>query len=419
MYNFNFTDKRREILIVDDINENLQILGNILNLYGLEVCFANSGMQALQNLQYSIPDLILLDISMPEMDGYEVARHLKANPLTVDVPVIFLSALSDLENIIKGFDSGGVDYITKPFKTQELLARIRNHLELKEKKEDIKNLNEELLVLNTKLEVQKEIIEQKNRDLTDSIDYANIIQNAFLPSKEKLNTMFPDSFVFSKAKDIVSGDFYILEMVNDKVVVVVADCTGHGVPGAFISILGISIINELVMNKKITDPLIIIEKLDDYFTGMLKNAGNLEKLNDGMDIAVCTFNLSQHSLSFCGCKRPLFIIRNNELIKYSGSLYSIGRLYSDTDKVLSIHQIELQKNDSIYLFSDGYADQYSDLHKRKFTLGNFQKLLLNISKYSANEQSSILEDTINEWLGNREQVDDILVVGINYSLNFN
>ncbi len=394
------SNKKKEILIVDDIYENLHLLGHILTTNGLEVSFAESGKQALKQLEESQPQLILLDVSMPVMDGFETANHIKNNPATKDIPIIFITALNDEINIVKGFKAGGYDYIIKPYKQKELLARVLMHLELKEKNDNIKLLNKEL--------------NDKNRDLTDSINYANIIQSAFLPSKDKLKSFFSESFIYTRAKDIVSGDFYFFEKIGSKIIIVVADCTGHGVPGSLLSILGISLLNQIVFMDKITDPSEMLKVLDIQFSTMIANTGNIEPLKDGMDVAVCCIEMDSNKLIFCGCKRPLYLIRNETLMKYNGSLHPIGGLHNLTEKSFYNQIINIEKNDYIYLFTDGYADQFSDQHKRKYTIANFQSLLLEIHQHPLEIQQEELEVKLKEWMGEstKEQVDDILVLGI-------
>ncbi len=413
-------NKNYEILIVDDIPANLELLSNILYSNGLDISFADSGQQALESVAYQAPDLILLDISMPEMDGYEVCRRLKQNPETKDIPVIFLTALSDTENIVKGFQVGGHDYVTKPFNSEELLARVNTHLELQDKKNEVEvyaeqllKLNNKQMKLNEKLNEQKAVIEQKNKDLTASIDYAKIIQNSLLPAYEHLKNYFNESFIIYIPKDIVSGDFYYFQEVDNKKIMIAADCTGHGVPGALISMLGISLLNQIILHEKNTLPSKILKKLDQEFTSMLNNSKQKEKSKDGIDLAICVYDLTTHKLVFGGSKRPVYLIRNNELKNVKGSLHSIGGIYQ-TGKDYKDHKFEIKKGDTIFIFSDGYPDQFGGKRYKKFTTKRFKKLLLEIHQKPMAEQRQILLDRFMEWKGQREQIDDVLVLGFRF-----
>ena len=212
-------------------------MGNILKSKDYEVEFAIEGQTALDWIEKKDFDLVLLDIMMPGIDGFEVCKAIKDNPEKQQLPIIFLTAKTDTESIIKGFETGAVDYVSKPFNKNELLARVSTHLELKRSRDEIKRYARD--------------IENKNKLITYSIQYAQNIQNATLPSPESLKEILPEHFILYKPKDVVSGDFYWISQDKGKIIVVSADCTGHGVPGAFMSILGICLLNEIVKRKKI------------------------------------------------------------------------------------------------------------------------------------------------------------------------
>lgn len=417
--------KNYDILIVDDVPANLELLSNILFLEDYEISFANDGQQALEAVSYQAPDLILLDISMPGMDGYEVCRRLKADDKTKDIPIIFLTALSDTENVVQGFQSGGQDYVTKPFNAEELLARVKTHLELKEKKKvleiyaaKLEKLNQQQSQLNQQLQDQKTIIEQKNKDLTASIDYAKIIQDSFLPDPETFDDFFDDNLLFFRAKDIVSGDFYYFDRLksqdgHETIVVAAADCTGHGVPGALLSMLGTSLLNQIIFNDKVSMPAEILQQLDLEFRQMLVHRGKGEKSGDGMDIAICAIIPEADKLIFSGCKRPLFIIRQGEVIYKKGSLHPIGGFYHSKESFHN-HEVSLQKGDRIYLFSDGYTDQFGGDRGKKLTTRRFRELLIDLQDFPLKQQGTKLREYFEQWQGDREQVDDVLVLGFSY-----
>jgi len=259
---------------------------------------------------------------------------------------------------------------------------------------------------------QKTIIEQKNKDITDSINYAKTIQEAILPPKELKHQLFPDSFILFKPKDIVSGDFYWFTEKDNKKIIAACDCTGHGVPGALMSMIGNNVINHIVNEQGIITPNEILNHLHKEIHHTL----NQEKQNetrDGMDIALISFN-SDTEIEFAGAQRPLWIIKNNDnntLVEIKGDKYAIGGAQTEEERKFNNHQITVAKGDCIYIFSDGYADQFSSENKKLMT-SQFKTLLISIQEKTMPEQEKFLDDFIENWKGNREQIDDILVIGI-------
>ena len=388
-----------KILIVDDVPKNIQVVGNILLKENYQITYTQTGIQAISMANDNDFDLILLDVMMPNMDGYEVCKILKSSNKTKNIPVIFLTAKTDNESIIKGFEVGGVDFLTKPFNAKELLARVKTQLDLKEKTELQEKANAELAL--------------KNQQITASIRYAHPLQCAFLPSQANIKKYFNDFFILNKPKDIVSGDFYWLSNKDDKTYFSVSDCTGHGVPGAFISILGITSLNEIINKYNNLSSAEILVKLREIVISSLHQAGELNQTRDGIDMAFCIYDHQTKILQFSGANNPLYIIRDNELIETKGDKMPIG-IYTDERKDFSNHDFQMQKNDMIYIFSDGYIDQFGGENNKKFKSNSFKKLILEIHQKPMNEQKQILEQTIIDWMGNFEQIDDILVMGVQF-----
>ncbi len=419
----------QKILIVDDIPKNLQILGNILDAKGFDICFATNGKQALQLAENNMPDLILLDISMPEMDGFEVCEKIKTSPAMSNIPIIFLTAYTDTDSIVKAFKAGGQDYITKPFNPAELMARVNTHLELKNKRERIEQQAKQLLEwnklqseLNKSLNEQKNIITQKNKSLTDSLNYAKIIQDAMLSNAQKLRHYFNNAFIIYLPKDIVSGDFYFFERITvdtaegkkEKIIIAIADCTGHGVPGALLTMLGMSMLKQLVVYEKMINPSEILHKLNIEISDMLTNKEHNKRSSDGMDMAISVISPDENQLVFSGCKRPIYIISNEKLHKYNGSIHAIGGYYDKDKKEFANKLIELNKGDKIYMFSDGYADQFGGERNKKYNSNRFRTLLTEVSEQSMEKQQESMLTAHFAWRGDHEQVDDITVLGFEY-----
>jgi phosphoserine phosphatase RsbU/P len=401
-------NKDYKILIVDDNMENLRVLGNILFVEEYKISYTSRGAEAIEMAQSNDFDLILLDVMMPNMNGFEVCENLRNDPRSKEIPIIFLTAKTDTDSIIKGFNLGAQDYVTKPFNTEELLARVRLHIELKVNRERIKKYAAKQQELNYILNEQLIEIEQKNKNLMDSIDYAYIIQQSLFPPSELLFEQFPESFIFLKPKSIVSGDFYCFNKIGNKFIMVAADCTGHGIPGALLTMLGITYIQQAIINKRIVNTAEILKYLDKKVIEIFRNSD----LGNGMDVAVCSIDNKENSLEFSGAKRPLYIIRNGELIDYKGSIASIGEVFPGFKKEFKTVNISLQKNDIVYLFSDGFSDQFGGDINKRFGSKRFKDLLVEISSLDIKVQKEKLSAKINQWIGKNEQVDDILVIGM-------
>ncbi|MGB3947576.1 MAG: SpoIIE family protein phosphatase, partial [Bacteroidia bacterium] len=268
---------------------------------------------------------------------------------------------------------------------------------------------------------QKEEIEAKNGELevlykhvTDSIKYAKRIQEAILPPDSLVKKLLPQSFVLYKPKDIVSGDFYWIEEKNGKVMFAAVDCTGHGVPGAFMSIVGYNILKQAVVNNNLTTPSLILDILNEGVSETLHHGHEHEEgqAKDGMDISFCTIDFNTLELQYAGAYNPLYIVRNGQLLQTKADKFPIGFFLGEEKKKFTNHTVQLQSGDTIYIFSDGYADQFGGPFGRKFMAIPFRVLLMDINKEPIEKQKQILNKTIEEWRGNLDQVDDILVIGV-------
>jgi ligand-binding sensor domain-containing protein/serine phosphatase RsbU (regulator of sigma subunit) len=263
------------------------------------------------------------------------------------------------------------------------------------------------------IEKQREELMLKNRSITDSIVYAQRIQMALLPSKEIFNKVLSNSFVLYKPKDIVSGDFYWINADKEKIFVAAVDCTGHGVPGAFVSIIGFELFRKITSAESTKDPGEILGALNKNFTEIFSD-GHHVYLNDGMDLSLCVLDRNQKYLEYSGAFNPLYLIRDETIIEIKANRFSIGadtRL-SRGENSFKSHKVPLQKDDILYLFSDGYADQFGGPEGKKFKYRRFRHLLLTIHKIPMEKQLAILDASIEEWKGDYDQVDDIMVIGI-------
>jgi len=273
-----------------------------------------------------------------------------------------------------------------------------------------KVLEEKVEKRTTEIRKKKDELEIKNKSITDSILYAKRIQEAMLPTKLYLDKILENYFILFKPRDIVSGDYYWASKKGKQLVFAAVDCTGHGVPGAFMSMLGITLLDEIVNKKNITSAKDILNEMRASVIKSLKQQGIKGETQDGMDIALCSINTDTLKMEYCGAYNPLYIIRNNELRIFQANRMPIGIYYKKTDDFEST-EIQLEKNDVMYLFSDGYVDQFHHKTGEKIMNKRFKKYLLEIHKLPMNEQKQILEEKLDNWQANTSQVDDILIIG--------
>lgn len=263
---------------------------------------------------------------------------------------------------------------------------------------------------NSALETAYHQIEEKNKDITDSINYAQKIQTAILPSIAHMQQHLPELFVFYKPKDIVSGDFYWFSEKNGQLFLTAADCTGHGVPGGFMSMLGISLLNELINEKEITEPADVLDLMRIKLIQSLKQRGESGENKDGMDMVLCRMDRKKNKLSYAAANNPLWMVRNNELISFSADKQPVG-IYGQGSNQFTQHEIDVLPKDMIYLFSDGFADQFGGEQGKKFMSKNLKQLFLAVSNDSCEVQRRLIEQHFIDWKGSREQIDDVLVIG--------
>jgi serine phosphatase RsbU (regulator of sigma subunit) len=315
--------------------------------------------------------------------------------------VLFSFALANRINILKKENILSQTEIIRHLKENELLqTKVTRELENKVEER------------TTEINFQKKIIEQRNRDMVESIRYAKRIQEAILPEKQELLTFFPESFILYEPKDIVSGDFYWTLNRNDHVFYAIADCTGHGVPGGFMSMLAISLMNEIVIEKGLDEPADILNMLRVKIILALKQTGASGENKDGMDMIFCRFNKKDNTLTYAAANNPLWIMRNGEMLVFPADKQPVGVNMVEDVGSFNQHTIQLQKNDIIYAITDGYADQFGGPKGKKFSHKKLKDLLVSISMKDMNTQQEILAATLKEWKGNLEQVDDISVAGI-------
>jgi PAS domain S-box-containing protein len=276
-----------------------------------------------------------------------------------------------------------------------------------------------IIIIDTDVSLRKkqeQIIVQKNKDITDSISYARKIQHAILPRNELIHQHIPQMFVLYMTKDIVSGDFYWFTHFNDFSIIAAVDCTGHGVPGAFMSLIGYNLLNRIVNEQKITDPKNILKELNDGVLGILHK--NESESKDGMDIAICKINHRDNVLEYAGAMRPLWIVSKNggtetTLKEIKADKIPIGTKHIDrVDPInYTTHRFEMKEGENYYIFTDGYADQFGGPKDKKYSTARFKELITSTALSSLQVQCERIREEHFQWKGEHEQIDDILVIG--------
>jgi serine phosphatase RsbU (regulator of sigma subunit) len=254
---------------------------------------------------------------------------------------------------------------------------------------------------------------RQQRDLAESLKYASYIQHALFPTPEEITTLLPESFVFFRPRDMVSGDFYHISGKNEYVYLAVGDCTGHGVPGAFMSILGITFLKEIISRGRFNRSSSVLNQMREYVMKALNQTGIQTEQKDGIDLTLCSVNFSENTLDFAGAFNPVYIVRDRNLTEIPGDKMPVG-IGAEEEKPFTSHIYPLKDMDMIYLFSDGFSDQFGGTDGKKFKYRQFRSLLIEISPLPVSEQKFQLGQTFDAWKGNLRQLDDVLVVGFRY-----
>ena len=404
------------ILYIDDEEHNLTSFNSTFRR-DYEIHLATSGQMGLEIMNKHDIQLVITDQRMPEMTGIEFLERIL--PHYPDCIRIVLTGFSDMEAIIQAINKGRVyHYITKPWNRDELKLTMDHALEVYSLKSQNRNLIEDLKEANQNLEqkvmMRTKQIEQQKINITDSIQYASRIQEALLPPANELNRLLPSHFILNKPKDIVSGDYYWVTTKENKVLLALADCTGHGVPGAFMSIMGINLLNEIVNKAEEVMANAILNDLRDHLVKSLRQKGDKDESKDGMEMALCVVDYESKKLQYAGAFRPMYLIRNKELHVYKGDKMPIG-IYNEEKISFSNKEVQLEDHDMIYLFTDGYVDQIGGPGRKTFRSKKFKQLLVDIHRMPMDEQKAILEKAYEEWRRDIEQIDDIMVMGIRFS----
>lgn len=314
--------------------------------------------------------------------------------------------------------SGNFDTDYKPLSSKDSLGKallkMRDDLAENERflEEKVRQRTAEVVKQKEEIDIQKEQIEEYFKEVTDSIKYAQKIQEAILPPESHVRRLLPDSFILYRPKDIVSGDFYWLGEGEDKVYFAAVDCTGHGVPGAFMSIIGYNQLKQALITTNKGTPAQILDHLNIGVSETLHQKDENSTSKDGMDIAICSLNHKTKVLEYAGAFNPLYLLRNGEIIQTKGDKFPIGSFLDGETPSFTNNKIQLLSGDQIYIFSDGYADQFGGPRGKKMMYKKFRDILIENGNKDLSVQKDILRDYLLDWMGDEEQVDDIIVMGV-------
>jgi len=297
---------------------------------------------------------------------------------------------------------------SKELAQRRIIDQLRENAALKDKVN--RELEDKVQERTFEIQAQKEHIEKQNKEIKYSFDYAKKIQNTVLPGNEVFETLFAEHFIFFKPRDIVSGDFYWISQNGQRIVLTAADCTGHGVPGSLMSMLGITMLHEIVNEKGITDSDEILNQLRLSIARTLKQEGKIGEQKDGIDMALVIYDTRKQQLEFSGANNPIYIVRNGEMLEYKGNNMPVA--YYEKMSDFSKYTIDMKQGDRVYMFTDGFPDQFGGPQGKKFKYRPFKDLLLEVHDRPMEEQHRILNLIFDEWKGDLSQIDDVLVIGL-------
>jgi phosphoserine phosphatase RsbU/P len=400
-------EKELRILLLEENQSYADLLTHTLRKAEMkhELHHVESKAGFISEMESFNPDIIVSDHSTKNFNSLEVleiARRKKS-----DIPFILVSDSVSEQFAEECMRAGVDDYIQKSslIRLPASIKNIFSRAEAKKEKEMIESLHEELKVAYSE-------IEENNKSMMDSINYAKLIQEAMLPEKAVLTNYFPNSLIIYRPKDIVSGDFYWFVEREKKLLIAVADCTGHGVPGSLMSMIGYSMLNEIVNVKKIMQPSEILSRLNKGIRRTLKQDKIGNQRCDGMDIALCSIDRVNRTIEFAGANRHLIFFRDKSLEMVKGNKFGIGGLHDESSLSFTNNELSYDEGDVIYMCTDGYADQFGGTKGKRMMTRNMIKILEKSLSFGVNDQEQLLNHWLDKWQGNYEQTDDILLIGI-------
>ncbi|MDC0100129.1 response regulator [Crocinitomicaceae bacterium] len=411
-----------KVLLIEDDNQMRESIYEILEHRGYDVTSSENGRAGIEEAKKVVPDLIICDIMMPGIDGWQTIDIIRGIEKFENTPFIFLSAAPLVPNFRIGMNRGADDFITKPFQSCELLDVIDRLLS---KRIKLTQANNERM--NVALNLFKKETVNNEKDYQKSLNRAKIVQNGILPTIEKMKDMFQEHFLYYSPLQTISGDFYWTKEINGLKLIAVADCTGHGVPAALLSMACATVMNVACEMFEITSPAKALRKINELVVEFMRE-NYLEHDGDGMDVSFCSINQKDKTVTYSGAKRPLYFLPKhikslgdaeqnmrihengggNKLVEFRGSSFSIGSNQFEIEE----YSFSYEPGDNLYLLSDGYVSQFGGEHSKKFNSKNLKQLLLSIKGLDIEEQGVIVRNSFDLWKGEEEQTDDVTFIGI-------
>jgi two-component system, sensor histidine kinase LadS len=342
--------------------------------------------------------LILGIASNYALADYDIGKHSLEFGVTLQI-LTFSIGLSERINLLKK---------SKEVAQRRIIDQLKENAALKDKVN--RELEDKVQERTFEIQAQKEHIEKQNKEIKYSFDYAKKIQNTVLPGNEVFENLFGEHFIFFKPRDIVSGDFYWISQSNHRIVLTAADCTGHGVPGSLMSMLGITMLHEIVNEKGVMNSDVILNQLRLSIARTLKQEGKIGEQKDGIDMALVIYDSQTRQLEFSGANNPIYIVRNGEMLEYKGNNMPVA--YYENMSDFTRYTIDMKQGDRVYMFTDGFPDQFGGPQGKKFKYRPFKDLLLEVHDRPMEEQHRILSLIFEEWKGDLGQIDDVLVIGL-------
>ncbi len=439
-------NEKCKIVIVEEEAVLALELKNMLILANYEVVGVfSSGEETLEKIDGLNPDVMLVDVQLTgKLSGIETVSLLKGN---LDLGVIYLASTINESVKEEAKKTHPMAFLTKPVEQGELFYNVelainnfkkfkvereklqkrykRSQMQIEELNDTTKHLatatlrerdlKKELQKTLDELGQSKKIIEKQNKSILDSINYAKRIQKAIIPKLEDIRKDLPITDWLYKSKDVVSGDFPYYFKKGDWIYYAAVDCTGHGVPGAMMSLIGHLILNDILSKNVIYSPSEVLNKLHAGVVRTLKQDDPENKAADGMDVGICCYNTKTKKLEYSGAHRPLYLVRSGEeIIQYKGGKYPVGGNQYGGKNEYPNHKIDLLPNDVVYFFSDGYPDQFGGKENLKFGPKQIRRLLEQNSDKTVSDNINIFEENFNNWMGDCKQIDDVLLIGIKF-----
>lgn len=413
-----------KILVIEDNADIRNTVIDVLTFNDFEVVQAEDGIKGFEVAKNESPDLVLCDVLMPRQNGWETLEKFRSTNQFKHIPFVFTTALSRMDDMRKGMGLGADDYITKPFDNQDLVNTIRRLLLKRAHLESSLKDNHQ-----SNLQFTLQSLELQMKEFGDSLERARIVQQATLPTIATLEKLFDPFLLMYAPKDTVSGDFYWANKIGDTKIVAVADCTGHGIPGALMTMACTNMLNFIVNSGEFDSPKRILEKANQMVLEFLHS--KTSHIQDGMDISMCAINTKEKTLHYVGAQRPLFFLSKSDEIeglekekyvsykvenkehyihKIKGGRYSIGSDHESFE--VEEHQFKFNEGDTIYLSSDGLTDQFGGDKGKKFNTKRLIALLKKMNMVPISNQQRVINSVFEEWKGDNEQVDDVTLMGI-------